>query len=378
MQKLPLDINSFEQIRSHNGIYVDKTEHIYKLISAPSQYYFLSRPARFGKSLLLSTLQEIFLGKRHLFDNLWIGTQSTYTWTAYPVISLDFSELIGTTSDAIEADLSQRIEAVALGYGIDVSSPPFPSLKLLQLITELAKKHNRVVVLINECDYPILQAVEDTSRAEEICTLLSDCFCVLKSQDQHLRATFITASTQFAKTWFSPALNHLTDLTMDPKASTLLGFTDEEVIDYFEYYLERAADEHDITRSTLLSTIKLRCGGYRFSRHDQTVFNPSSLLHSLAPQQRKDFPQKPFLISLLQKKHHSLCDIGEVELSEMALSHAQINNMHLIPYLFQLGYLTVAQYNEEIITYRVDYPNVEARDLVANLASLKTSIDLQR
>ena len=90
--ELPLDINSFEQIRSHNGIYVDKTEHIYKLISAPSQYYFLSRPARFGKSLLLSTLQEIFLGKRHLFDNLWIGTQSTYTWTAYPVISLDFSE----------------------------------------------------------------------------------------------------------------------------------------------------------------------------------------------------------------------------------------------------------------------------------------------
>ncbi len=239
MKKLPIDVSTLEKLLSENYLYVDKTEMLYDLITR-GRYYFLSRPRRFGKSLLISTLKEIFSGNKELLKDLWIS-RSDYNWEKYPVIFLDFSNLDIDSEYELKTSLSIELSEVAEEYGIILDKYPTPGSKLKKLIRTLSKEKS-VVVLIDEYDFPLINNIDN----KKVCTanrkILKNFFSVLKSLDSSLKAIFITGVTKFSKTSLFSGLNNLNDITMDPRASKLLGYTHHEIDYYFSPY-------HQILRS---------------------------------------------------------------------------------------------------------------------------------
>ncbi len=176
MKKLPVDVSSFENLISDGYLYIDKTRHIYNLVTATSRFYFISRPRRFGKSLFISTLNQLFLGNRALFKDLWIDT-SDYTWNDYPVVMLDFSDLDVDSVEGLKSSLSWNLTKIASHYDVDISSAPSAGTKLKYLVQLLAEK-NRVVILIDEYDFPILDNLEDKELSKKIRKILKNFFSV--------------------------------------------------------------------------------------------------------------------------------------------------------------------------------------------------------
>ena len=235
-KKIPIDVSSFRILRTQDYIYVDKTEHIYDLIKG-GRFYFLSRPRRFGKSLLISTLKELFLGKKELFTGLWIEKKTDYTWTEYPVIHLDFSQLPTKSGLELEKGLNWIMEETARDYGLDLSGAPSPGLKLKSLLKQLSKT-NLAVFLIDEYDYPLVNNITNIEIAKENHAVLHEFYSALKGQDDYLRAIFVTGVSKFAKTSLFSGLNNLNDISFDPRAATLLGYTKEEINENFSEQIE--------------------------------------------------------------------------------------------------------------------------------------------
>ncbi len=345
-------------------LYVDKTRTIYELIEA-KRFYFLSRPRRFGKSLLVSTLKSLFLGQRELFKGLWIEASSNYSWQEHPVISLDFSDLDSESPTALKQTLSYTLQTTAELQGIDVSTAPSPGLKLKKLVTELAKS-NRVVILIDEYDYPILSALATPTIAEENRNVLKNFFSVLKGLDGYLRAIFVTGVTKFSKSSLFSGLNNLNDLTMDKAAATLLGYTEEEIVDFFSPYIEIIAQERNQTFENILQEMKYWYNGYRFSAKEIKVYNPYSVLNYLFEKEQHNYwletGTPTFLIPLLRKQYRSLDNLKTVELSSEALGTVEVADIPAITLLYQTGYLTISGYDELAKLYTLDFPNAEVKD----------------
>jgi hypothetical protein len=226
MRELPTDVSNFTTMIEENYVYVDKTEHIYNLFKGGTRYHFLSRPRRFGKSLLISTLKELFEANRELFKNLWIAT-SDYQWTKYPVVHLDFSAIDHKTAEELELSLRWTLEYIAHQHLIDITLAPTLGTKFRFLIEQLAAQyeHNQVVVLIDEYDKPILDNITNVQEAQAQQVILKSFYDVLKSVDKYLRAIFVTGVTKFTRTSIFSGLNNLNDITMAPEAATLLGYT---------------------------------------------------------------------------------------------------------------------------------------------------------
>lgn len=231
MKKLPIDINTFKPLIENNYLYIDKTQYIYNLITT-GRYYFLSRPRRFGKSLLISTFNELFSGNKKLFKDLWIGQKSDYKWIEYPVIKLDFSDLDISSPEELKLGLSSSLDDIAKSYSIDISHKITPGLKLKTLLKTLAQK-NKVVVLIDEYDFPLINSLDDLKVAKANQKILKNFFSVLKSLDAYLHFIFLTSVTKFAKMSVFSGLNNLNDITIHEKAAALLGYTKEEIDKYF-------------------------------------------------------------------------------------------------------------------------------------------------
>ena len=361
MKKLPRDISNFEMMRRDGYIYVDKTKIIYELITS-GRCYFLSRPRRFGKSLLISTLKSLFLGHRQLFKGLWIEASSDYEWQGHPVIDLDFSQLDSSSPSALIKTLSYKLTTIAKSHGIDVSTAPSPGFMYTELVTQLAAR-NSVVVLIDEYDYPILRALDTPAIAEENRNILKDFFSVLKSSNAYLRAIFMTGVTKFSKT---SGLNNLNDLTMDGTAATLLGYTEEEIIEFFSPYIENIAQERQQSFEDILQEIKYYYNGYRFSEEESRVYNPYSITHHLFQKEQQKYwltlGVPSFFMSLLRTQYRSLDNLRRVELSGEALGTAELTDIPVIPLLYQTGYLTISAYDEKAQLYTLDFPNAEVKD----------------
>ena len=364
MKKLPIDVSTFENLISEGYIYVDKSKHIYDLVTATSRYYFLSRPRRFGKSLLISTLKQLFIGNRAIFQDLWIDT-SDYSWQEHPVIDLDFSDLDVDTVEGLKSSLSWNLKIIADKYGVDISAAPSPGTKLKYLVQQLAKK-NRVVILVDEYDFPLLQNLDDQALAKKNRKVLKNFFSVLKSLDKHLRAIFITGVTKFSKTSIFSGLNNLNDITMKPIGATLLGYTDEEIQRDFKPYIERYATTHNSSVASVLEEMKTWYNGYRFSDKPKLVYNPYSVLYYLYDQRLRNYwlasGTPTFLIELLSKQYASLDNLQQVELSAESLGLVEIEDIPIITLLFQTGYLTISDYDEKTSKYKLDYPNEEVRE----------------
>ncbi len=363
MKRLPIGVSTFEKLLSENYLYVDKTEIIYDLITK-GRFYFLSRPRRFGKSLFISTLKEIYAGNKELFKDLWIG-ESDYDWEKFPVIYLDFSNLDIDSGDELKVSLSIELEELAEEFGIDVGKYPTPGLKLKKLIRTLAKEKS-VVMLIDEYDFPLINNLDNEKICEANRKVLKNFFSVLKSLDSSLKAIYITGVTKFSKTSLFSGLNNLNDITMDPRASRLLGYTHEEIDTYFSPYVSRFAKNTERSPQTIIDEMESWYNGYRFSEDSVKVFNPFSVLYYLEKERRANYWLESgtpgFLIELLQHDFFVLEDLDAVKFSEKSLGTFDIGHIPLIPLLFQTGYLTIENYFPKTSEYRLGFPNAEVSE----------------
>ena len=278
MKKLPIGIQSIQEIITREYIYVDKTRFVLELINN-GKHYFLSRPRRFGKSLFLSTLEEIFKGNKALFEE-WHIAQSNYDWQPYPALYLDLAEVLNETTQDLKDSLQRAIATLATEHNVTIDIPSAQE-GLKNLIKALAK-NGRVVVLIDEYDQPLIDNLHNPEVAKGNHRLLQSFFGALKSLDEHIQLTFITGISRFSRVSIFSGANHLEDISMDAQYAAMMGYTQEELGQYFAEHVQAITQERNqqgkpSTEEEVLTEIKDWYNGYRFSKAETYVYNPFSM-----------------------------------------------------------------------------------------------------
>ncbi|QQZ29858.1 ATP-binding protein [Thiothrix subterranea] len=377
LQKLPVGIQTFEEIIGKDYLYIDKTEAIHRLI-ASGKYYFLSRPRRFGKSLTLSTLNAIFSGKRDLFKGLWIENQ--WDWdNKHPVVHLSFSS-IGYREIGLEQAIRQELNKIGAIGGITFPQQASIALMFRQLLEQLARQHGKkVVLLIDEYDKPLIDYLDDIPQARTNQQVMKTFYSVIKDSDPYLEFLLITGVSKFSKVSVFSDLNNLYDLTLDHKAATLVGYTQAELEHYFAPYFPAAEQRLKLSRAELLEKLRRWYNGYSWD-NENFVYNPYSILSFFSANAFRNFwfesGTPTFLIKLMRRDW--LYQFDNLELSERAFSSYDIEYLETLPILFQTGYLTIKGIDEHNL-YRLDYPNAEVKEalleyMISNLRHEQTAL----
>jgi hypothetical protein len=359
--KLPVGIQDFEKLRTENYVYVDKTQLLYQMITQGNMY-FLSRPRRFGKSLLVSTLRAIFQGKRHLFKGLWID-QSDYTWEQHPVIWLDMSAVTNSSREVFQQSLSYHLDKIAEQYDVKFTTELAVAEKLNELITQLAKNNQKVVVLIDEYDKPLIDQIHRPEIALENREILKHFYGIIKAQDANIRFVLLTGVSKFSKVSIFSGLNNLEDISLLNDYATLLGYTQEELTDYFSLEIDSLAQKKGLSRQVLLDKIKHWYNGYRFSKEEISVYNPFSTLLLFKQQEFSEYwfetATPTFLVKLIQEQQFDITDIEKLRIEKSDFSTYEIDELNVLALLYQTGYLTIKSYNPDSEYYELGYPNRE-------------------
>ena len=366
MKKIIETISSLEELINNNFLYIDKTKEIYDLF-AQGHYYFFARPRRFGKTLLISTLEELFKGNRELFKGLWIDS-SDYTWEPHAVISFDFSTLEVSNPEDLKKSLIAKITMRAQEHSIDLSAFSLLGDKLELFIRELAKK-NKLVLLVDEYDFPVISNIHNPVVLKGNLEVLKSFFTLMKGFSKFFRAIFITGVSQIPKASIFTGLSNLTNISLEPIAAKLLGYTKEEVENYFSQHIAKLAEQENMSYNEVIDKIQQWYNGYRFSEKDIKVYNPFSL-HSLFRNNKFNnywfqSATPSFLLKILKKNEHIILeDIGESRASSSALQSIALEDPQLVPLLFQTGYLTITGYDYDggRNYYTLNYPNHEVRE----------------
>ena len=363
LQKLPLDLSTFKELRESNYLYVDKTQYAYDLITG-GRRFFLSRPRRFGKSLFVSTLKEILLGKKELFEGLWIHS-SDYQWKEHGVIALDFSGLDITDEKTFGTHIHRKIESIAKSYNVELQlAEGIPGLALSLLVEKLHEKYGRVAILIDEYDNPILHALKDPVRATAIRDRMQPFFATIKALDEYVNFVFITGVSSFAKAGLFSGMNNLQILTLNENFAGICGYTDEEIDRYFSDYIQTWADKEKINYSELRTQIKQWYNGYHFGEDTVAVYNPFSFMNALHVKKFENFwfqsGTPKFLIDVLKKEPLQFDD-EKIEISRDGLGTFDVGTTPIPALMFQTGYLTIKNYNKERNFFTLDYPNHEVK-----------------
>ena len=361
MKSLPIGIQTFRSFVEGNYIYVDKTKHLYNLIQNYSGIYFLSRPRGFGKSLLLSTLEEIFLGNKELFQNLWIQ-YSDYTWKPHPVIRLDFSKQKAESPEQLKAFLIGELELIAQKYNITLTKTEYFS-QFQELVLKLSQTE-KVVILIDEYDKPIIDWLEEPELAGKMRSVLKGFFSILKGNDAFIRFLLLTGVSKFSKAGVFSDLNHLRDITLSNEFSSMLGITETELKKFFPEYISDFMQKDKISYDALIDKIRFWYNGYRFSAEGESVYNPFSTLLLF---QEKTFRNHwfetgtpTFLIKLMIDSNYDVMSIP-MQIEEILFSTYEIEDLSPTPLLLQTGYLTIKGYDADRMLYTLDYPNFEVK-----------------
>lgn len=362
--KYPIGIQSFHEIRTHGYLYVDKTQYIHDLITQ-GKYYFLSRPRRFGKSLLLSTIEALFLGRRELFDGLYIaGTD--LEWEERPVFHIDLNVQGYERPDALMERLDQSLKKYEDKYAL-LPSTENPALRFEQLITEAHRQSNhRVVILIDEYDKPLLTKFGDEQGMEIYRDTLSAFYSVLKSLDQHIRFGMLTGVTRFGKLSVFSSLNNLRDISLEDRYAGICGITQAELEDNFSEGINGMAQEYGISGEEMMIKLKKNYDGYHFSQNLLDVYNPFSLLNAFASGKIGKYwfetATPTFLVNLLKTHHYELDSIDGAVCSEMQLKASDQFRGNPIPMFYQTGYLTIKAYDRRFNEYTLGFPNEEVEE----------------
>ena len=355
MKKLPIGIQEFSELISGGYLYVDKTKYIYSLLK--NKYFFLSRPRRFGKSLLLNTIKEIHKGNKQLFEGLWIYDK--IDWEEHPVIKLSFSSV-----DYAGIGLANAIEnmliKIAKKHAISLKQPTF-SLKFEELIEKLSIK-SKVVILIDEYDKPIIDYIDNIPQAEENRKILKNFYSVIKDSDSYIEFFFITGVSKFSQVSIFSDLNNLNDITLNRKYATMLGYTQEELEHYFSGYIKELGDYYKDVYDDILKQIKHNYNGYSWDgKH--FVYNPFSVLNLFDNMKFGDYwfrtGTPTFLMQMLKQNQYTIFDIKKRTISENVLDKYDITAITLLPLLFQTGYLTIKNYDLRTRNITLDFPNAE-------------------
>ena len=363
-RKLPIGIQTFEKLREENYLYVDKTAMLYQ-IACNSTPYFLSRPRRFGKSLLLSTFEAYFQGRKDLFRGLAIEKLET-EWTQYPVFHLDLNAEKYDSKEALERMLSRNLSLWEESWGADAAEDSISSRFAGVLRRACEQTGKQVVVLIDEYDKPLLQALLDEPLLEEYRRILKAFYGVLKSADCYLRFVFLTGVTKFAQVSVFSDLNQLQDISLWPDYSALCGITKEELVRTFTPEIERLGTCNGMDFNATLDEMVRMYDGYHFYPHCEGVFNPFSVLNACKSKTLDSFwfqtGTPTYLVDLLKQSDYDLrllVDGMEVTSSAFSEYRAEANNP--LPMIYQSGYLTIKDYDKEVNLYTLGFPNDEVR-----------------
>ena len=368
MKNLPIGIQTIQEIITDGYIYVDKTQFALELIQT-GKHYFLSRPRRFGKSVFVSTLAEIFKGNKALFEGCHIAA-SNYDWKPYPVLYLDFGRITNKTPEKLEIHLHELITKISKKQGIEAKGTSL-EFRLEVLVEALASKE-RVVVLIDEYDKPLIDHLHNQEVAEGNRRILQDFFGVLKNLDEYIKFTFITGISKFSKVSLFSGANHLNDISMDAQYAAMMGYTQEELVQYFGQYVQAIVQKKNqqgkpSTKEEVLAEIKDWYNGYRFSKAERYVYNPFSTLKYLAEKEAESYwfatATPTFLVEELKKRPQEVTSLSQMLATQKDLSDiSKITRITLPALLFQTGYLTIEDYDVKLKAYQLDFPNKEVRE----------------
>lgn len=361
---LPIGIQSFEEIRKHGYFYIDKTELIYKL-AITGKYYFLSRPRRFGKSLLLSTLESFFKGKKELFDGLAIE-ELEQLWPEHPVLHLDLNAEKYDSSDKLNSIILRHLYTWEDKWGKDKREQTL-SDRFSGIIRRATEKTGRnAVVLIDEYDKPLLQNIGNEALQSEYRNTLKAFFGVLKSCDKYIRFALLTGVTKFCKVSVFSDLNNLQDISADLRYSNICGITQKELDDNLADEIEELATANKMTIEETRRKLKEWYDGYHFIENSDDIYNPFSILNTFAKMRFGSYwfetGTPTFLVELLKKSNFALPNLSEVMASEDSLGGIDAFDENPIPVLYQSGYLTIKDYNPEFNTFILGFPNREVED----------------
>ncbi len=373
-QKIP-DTSSFREIRTSGELYVDKTPWIYRMITE-GRFYFLSRPRRFGKSLTISTLKELFSGNKDLFEGLYIFNK--WEFKKHPVLLFDFNGIPYETPDKLEMGLREKVLLYAKKYGIEASGESLLSL-FISLLTGLYEKYrSSVVVLVDEYDKPIVEHLgkgeEGLNIALQNREVLESFFGVLKESSvvDVLKFVFVTGVSAFAKVSIFSKWNNLNNLTISPKYADFLGYTEEELLRYFKEHLEEFCREQGFKSvEECIERIRYWYNGYRFSPwRDVRVYNPVSIMKLLNEGYFSNWwfetGTPSFLVNLIKEKNYYIPELEELEVTVDFISAFRIERIRLEALLFQTGYLTIKDFDgREFI--KLGYPNIEVKRSFSNV-----------
>ncbi len=368
-KKLPIGLQSFDRLIEEDFMYIDKTRAIYELIST-GLYFFLSRPRRFGKTLLVTTLAELFKGNRSLFDGLAISS-TDYNWQEHPVVYISFATMAPKSSEILEAALDTRLKEIAASYEVSMdSAAPTLGMRFRSLIKSLSAL-NKVAVLIDEYDAAILKNIDDSEIAKGCHDVLADFFSAMKDGevDSSLRFVFITGITKFSKTSTFSGLNNLQDLSLSTRAATLLGYTLDEIKANYKGHIDTICAQTAQSNKEVLEGITFWYNGYLFTDPQPgsqvKVYNPYSVMLYLQNQVFDNYwfdtGTPTFLMELLKKQEYPVTSIEGAKIHASKTKSYDLQDIKLIPLLWQAGYLTISSYNTATKNYTLTFPNEEVR-----------------
>jgi hypothetical protein len=377
LKNLPIGVQEFESLRRDGYLYVDKTALVYQLATT-GRYYFLSRPRRFGKSMLLSTLHAYFEGKKELFEGLAIENLEK-DWIKYPVLHLDLNTENYSDPAALENKLRLKLSEWEALYGRNPKETTISS-RFEGVIKRASEKTGLgVVILVDEYEKPVLQVVDNEELQDSYRATLKGFYGALKSMDKYIKFAFLTGVTKLSKVSIFSDVNNLKDISFNRNYATVCGITDEEIDTVFPRYVSRLAEEHEMTETEAREELRSRYDGYHFCRKSVGVYNPFSLLNAFDANDFMNYwfetGTPSFLVSMLKQGSYRLEAVTSPGVDISALSSVDLMAKDPVPVLYQSGYLTIKDYDPEFELYTLGIPNKEVEDgffkfLLPNYASI--------
>ena len=378
LKRLPVGIQTFEKIRENDMLYIDKTEYIWNMIHL-SNYIFLSRPRRFGKSLLVSTLQAYFEGRKDLFKGLFIETVEK-EWTEFPVLIFSMASGKHMEKDQLERYLGNRLAEYEGKYGI--TNPATDNNDRFTALIQAAyeKTGKKVVILIDEYDAPLLDVVHEEKMLPVLRNVMRNFYSPLKASDPYLQFVFLTGITKFSQLSIFSELNNLMNISMDEEYAAVCGITKEEMMTQAYDYIERLANANKWTNEETVRQLAKQYDGYHFTWPSPDIFNPFSLLNAFARNRINNYwfssGTPTYLIEMLRKFDVVPADISNMEALASDFDAPTENMASITPLLYQSGYVTIKDYDSTSLLYTLDIPNTEIRvglmdSLLPNYVSMR-------
>ena len=364
LKKCPIGIQTFSNIIEENYLYIDKTALVYRLTHEAAKYFFLSRPRRFGKSLLASTLRSYFEGRRELFKGLAIEQLET-EWTEYPVLHFDMSGGKHLDKEALERNLGYQLTLYEERYGITTPAVDNNNRLTNLIMRAYEQTGQKVVVLIDEYDAPLLDVVHEDEMLPILRNVMRNFYSPLKACDPYLRFVFLTGITKFSQLSIFSELNNISNISMDEPYAAICGITEEEMLTQMDGHIEQFADKLGVTTEEMMQKLKERYDGYHFTWPSPDIYNPFSLMNAFGKRKLDNYwfgsGTPTYLIEMLRKFNVMPSQIGGTQAMEAEFDAPTERMTHITPLLYQSGYVTIKDYDRESELYTLDIPNREIR-----------------